>query len=100
MANETPTTGAAIRKLAKEKFQKRKRAAAKVDYKTGKATEKVWDNYQLTKELKREFKDLCRDKGINASSFLRSCVRLLIKREGDIAKALEDAKKIPIEEVK
>jgi hypothetical protein len=96
----TPTTGLAVQKLAKQKFLEKKRAAASVDYKKGEATDKVWDNYQLTKELKRQFKDLCRSKNINASKYLRACVRLLIKKDGDIKKSLEAVKKLDSKAIK
>lgn len=90
--NETPTTGAAIQKLAQQQYKNRRKDS--VQYKTGTPTDKVWDNYQLTKELKRQFKSLCKEKKINASSFLRSCVKALIKADGDLTKLSLKQKKV------
>jgi hypothetical protein len=87
-----PVQAVAIQKLAQKEFTKRKKAEAMIDYKKGSPTEKVWDNYQLTKELKRQFKELCKAKNINASKYLRACVRVLIKKEGDLKKALREVK--------
>ena len=101
MSSELKTpSGAAIQKLAKEKFaEKQKKASKQRDYTTGTPTEKVWDNYQLTKDLKRQFKELCKDKKINASSYLRACVRLLIKKDGDLKKSLSAVEKLDTENI-
>jgi hypothetical protein len=56
----------------------------------------VWDNYQLTKGLKREFKELCRKKNIKASKYLRQCIRILIKKEGDLKKAATEVVKVNV----
>lgn len=81
-----PASDAGIKKLAQKVHKQRNRV-----YTSGDPSEKVWDNYQLTKELKKQFKDLCREKGVNASSYLRACVKLFIKHKGDIKKALSAA---------
>lgn len=98
--SDTPTTAQAIQKLAKQKYAERQKAAASVDYKKGEATDKVWDNYQLTKQLKREFKELCKSKNINASKYLRACVRLLIKKEGNLKASLDSVRKLDSKAIK
>lgn len=92
--NDTPTTGAAIQKLAQKEFAKKNTKRSDVQYKTGQPSEKVWDNYQLTKELKRQFKSLCKQNRVNASSYLRACVKAFVDADGDFKKALKNVKKL------
>jgi hypothetical protein len=93
--NTLPTTSVGLKRLAQKEFAKKtKRANASTNYKTGDPSEKVWDNYQLTKELKREFKELCAKENIIASKYLRACIRLLIKKKGDVKKALSAVEKL------
>lgn len=77
-----------LSKLAKQLANKTKPEV----YKTGSEDEKVWVNFQTNKKLKREFNDLCKTKSINASSFLRSCIEVLLKKEGDASFLLNDLK--------
>lgn len=92
-----PTSAAAIQRLAKKEFSKKvriNRSAAAINYKTGDPLDKVWDNYQLTKGLKREFKELCAKENIVASKYLRACIRLLIKKKGVVDTALKAVEKV------
>jgi hypothetical protein len=89
-----PTKPSAVQRLARNQFAKKKRPSPSSSYKDGDPLDKVWDNYQITKGLKREFKELCDKKKIVASEYLRACVRLLIKKDGDVKKALKAVEKI------
>lgn len=96
-----PSTDSGIKNLAKKQFAKKKRQERlTASYLEGDAQEKVWDNYQLTKELKREFKKVCSENNIVASKYLRSCIRLLIKKKGDIKKALKAVEKLDSSKLK
>lgn len=61
-------------------------------YKEGSPDEKVWINFQSSKRQKRDFAQACNDNSINASAFLRDCVRLLISLKGDVSKTLKEVK--------
>lgn len=101
--NKIPNSPAAIQKLAQKEFRKkavRNRRDATINYREGDPTEKVWDNYQLTKGLKREFKELCAEKDIVASKYIRACIRLLIKNKGDVKKSLKAVDVMKIEDIK
>lgn len=91
------TQHSAIQKLAHEEFKKkatRNKRDASINYREGDPTDKVWDNYQLTKGLKREFKELCAKENIVASKYLRACIKLLIKKKGNVNNALKAVKNI------
>ena len=92
--SKAPKTPAAIKRLAQDLYKKKTTAEASRDYKKGDPKEKVWDNYQLEKGLKREFKELCKKEKIIASKYLRACIRLLISKKGDMKKALNAVKKL------
>lgn len=94
-----PTSAAAVQRLAQKQFKKRTRTSPSVNYKEGDPSDKVWDNYQLTKGLKREFKELCAKENIVASKYLRACIRLLIKKKGDVKKALKAVEKIEVDKL-
>lgn len=94
-----PTSEHAIRKLAQKQFKKRSvssRRNASISYREGDPEEKVWDNYQLTKGLKRQFKELCAKKNIVASKYLRACITVFIKNNGDVKKSLEEVEKMDL----
>lgn len=92
-----PKNPTAIQKVAHKEYQKRaskNRRNGTISYKEGDPLDKVWDNYQLTKELKRQFKELCAKKNINASKYIRACIKILIKKEGDLTKAGKEVQKV------
>jgi hypothetical protein len=96
-----PTTPRGIQALAREKFKKQSKKDA-ASYKQGDAKDKVWDNYQITKELKREFKTLCKQNKIIASAYLRACVQILVnklKKGEDANKALKAIKATDIDKL-
>jgi hypothetical protein len=86
-ADSIPTTETGIKKLARDLATKKTKTEKSRNYKQGDPSDKVWDNYQIPKGLKREFKELCKAKNIVASAYLRACVRILIKKQGDLKKA-------------
>lgn len=91
-----------MQKLAQKEFRKkavRQRRDSSITYREGDPSDKVWDNYQLTKGLKREFKELCAKENIVASKYLRACIRLLIKQKGDVKKALKAVEDMKLEEL-
>ena len=92
-----PTRASDIQKLAHKEYTKkstRHKRTTTDTYRDGDGTEKVWDNYQLTKQLKRDFKDLCAKENIIASKYLRACIKLLISKKGDVKKALKAVEKL------
>lgn len=88
-----PTSPSAIQKVAAKELKKAQKSKG-LTYKEGDPSEKVWDTYQLPKGLKRQFKDICSKKNINASKYLRSCIRILVKKEGDLTKAVKAVDKL------
>lgn len=56
----------------------------KFSYLEGHEEEKVWDTFQSTKKLKRSFVEVCKKHNINKSKFIRSCITLLIEKDGDL----------------
>ena len=65
---------------------------SKIKYKQGSPDEKVWVNFQATKQQKRDFAKVCKDNNLNASAFLRSCILLLIEKDGDVANTVNNLK--------
>ncbi len=92
--DKLPTTTVGVQRLAQREFAKRAKNPLPPGYKNGDPLEKVWDNYQLTKGLKREFKALCKKHDIKSSKYFRACIRALIKQKGDLKKALKEVEKI------
>jgi len=87
---KVPQTGVALENLAQKLKKKQKRQP---QYKEGSPTEKVWVNFQTTKEQKRLFAQICkRPPKTIASDFLRDCVELFIKTDGDFAKTVHALK--------
>lgn len=84
MAVKIRKTESALQKLAKEELKKKPKLA----YLEGSEDEKVWDTYQLSKKLKREFVKLCKKNKINKSAFFRTCIKVLINKDGDLGKTL------------
>lgn len=82
--------GVAVDKLARRIATKK---IAQKKYTKGNAQEKVWLNFQVTKDLKRTFNDTCIEHNINRSAFLRGAIKLLIHFKGDSKKALTEIKK-------
>jgi hypothetical protein len=78
--------GVAIDKLAQKINQRSKKRG----YQDGSPDEKVWINFQSTKKQKREFTEVCNAKHINASAFLRTCVEILIKSEGNVSSTVKN----------
>jgi hypothetical protein len=61
-------------------------------YNQGHPEEKVWINFQSSKDQKRQFAQLCKDNNINASGFLRACVKALLESEGNVSSVLKKLK--------
>lgn len=57
-------------------------------YTEGSESEKAWINFQVTKGLKRQFRELCDEKKINASEFVRKAMELFIENEGSVEATL------------
>lgn len=79
--------------LVNEQKPVKAKAPSTGSYREGNPTDKVWDNYQLTKEMKTAFKDLCALRGIKASVFLRSCIKIFIEKEGNLKSSGTEIKK-------
>ncbi len=69
-----------MKQLAKALAKK----ASQRDYTNGHPEEKVWINFQVTKGLKRQFRDHCKEYKINASEYIRECIETLISEKIDI----------------
>lgn len=80
-----PKRASLLDNLAQATAKKRKQV---LDYEAGLAEEKVWENFQLTKGLKRKFVELCDKNSINKSDYLRKCILALVKSKGDASKII------------
>lgn len=73
--------------LSKKLAKKKKERGA---YKQGDATEKTWINFQITKQLKRDFRAIYEEnKKLNASEHIRQFMLLIIENKGDIDAVLK-----------
>lgn len=92
-----PKTSESLQKIAKKIYKKSNPKTS--SYATGAEEEKVWDNFQLTKGLKRKYKQLCNSQGINSSAYFRACVLILLKHDGDVNKLGETFNSLYINEL-
>jgi len=65
-----------ISSIVKQLAKKKKKG---LSYKDGDGQDKVWINFQITKDLKRRFRAKCEEKNVNASEYIRKAMELLIE---------------------
>ena len=84
-----PKTHAGIAALAKKELKKKdKKVRVKgfTAFREGDAMDKTWENFQVTKKLKREFADVAKKQRLNRSKYLRTCVEIFVSSDGDMKK--------------